>query len=129
MSSPARPASSALVRRSSLCCLCGYLTIVAADAVTVRTRRSGRIESLRSAFALLRPRERLRLASAPGSIEAALYDLHAGRTWELNPQLAPEATASIVKVDILETLLHRIRVARQSPSKQHLIQQMIEVSP
>ena len=65
-----------------------------------------------------------------GSIEAALYDLHSGRTWELNPQLAPEATASIVKVDILETLLYRTRVARQtlSPSEQQLIQQMIEIS-
>jgi beta-lactamase class A len=65
-----------------------------------------------------------------GSVEAALYDLKTGRTWELNPQLPPQQTASIVKVDILETLLYQARVAHESlsPAEQELITEMIEIS-
>jgi hypothetical protein len=45
------------------------------------------------------------LAKRPGDITAALRDLHTGRTMVYRPGHA-EHTASIVKVDILATLLH-----------------------
>jgi hypothetical protein len=45
------------------------------------------------------------LADRPGDITAAVTDLHTGRTMVFRPGHA-EHTASIVKVDILETLLH-----------------------
>jgi len=68
--------------------------------------------------------------SRTGSIEAALYDLHSGQSWELNPQLRPQATASIVKVDILETLLYQARVEGRNPSssEKELMTEMVEVS-
>jgi hypothetical protein len=63
-------------------------------------------------------------------VEVALYDLRSGQTWELNPELAPQPTASIVKVDILETLLYQARKAGESlsPLEQQLMTEMIEVS-
>jgi hypothetical protein len=44
------------------------------------------------------------LAERAGVVTAAVYDLRTGQTWTLG-QGRPQATASIVKVDILETLL------------------------
>ena len=41
-----------------------------------------------------------------GNISAAVQDLHSGQTWVYRPG-HPEHTASIVKVDILATLLHQ----------------------
>jgi hypothetical protein len=41
-----------------------------------------------------------------GDVSAAVEDLHSGRTWVYRPG-HPEHTASIVKVDILATLLHQ----------------------
>jgi hypothetical protein len=46
------------------------------------------------------------LAGRAGMVTAAVYDLRTGQTWTLGHG-QPQATASIVKVDILETLLHR----------------------
>src|ERR1700722_4400262 len=46
-------------------------------------------------------------ASRAGIVTASLYDLKTGRTWFLHPRAAPQATASIVKVDILEALLYQ----------------------
>jgi len=45
------------------------------------------------------------LAGRKGGVTAAVEDLNTGREWQLNPA-ARDQTASIVKVDILETLLH-----------------------
>jgi hypothetical protein len=44
------------------------------------------------------------LAERGGIVTAAVYDMRTGQTWTLG-QGQPQATASIVKVDILETLL------------------------
>jgi beta-lactamase class A len=44
------------------------------------------------------------LAGRVGTVTAAVYDLRTGQTWTVGPG-RPQATASIVKVDILETLL------------------------
>ena len=44
------------------------------------------------------------LSGRAGTVLAAVYDLRTGQTWTLG-QGSPEAEASIVKVDILETLL------------------------
>ncbi len=43
------------------------------------------------------------VASRSGTVVAAVYDVAAGQTWTLGPQ-HPQAEASIVKLDILETL-------------------------
>ena len=44
------------------------------------------------------------LAGRAGTVLAAVYDLRSGRTWHLG-QGQPQAEASIVKLDVLETLL------------------------
>jgi len=43
------------------------------------------------------------VASRSGTVVAAVYDVASGQTWTLGPQ-DPQAEASIVKLDILETL-------------------------
>ena len=43
------------------------------------------------------------VASRSGTVVAAVYDVAAGQTWTLGPQ-HPQAEASIVKLNILETL-------------------------
>jgi hypothetical protein len=65
-----------------------------------------------------------------GTITLAVEDMRTGSTWVLNPHAAPQATASIVKVDILETLLYRTDVAHQTltQEEQALATGMIEVS-
>ena len=44
------------------------------------------------------------LSGRAGTVLAAVYDLRTGRTWHLG-QGAPQAEASVVKLDVLETLL------------------------
>ena len=44
------------------------------------------------------------LTGRAGTVLAAVYDLRTGRTWHLG-QGAPQAEASVVKLDVLETLL------------------------
>jgi hypothetical protein len=44
------------------------------------------------------------LSGRAGTVLAAVYDLHTGRSWDLG-QGPPQAEASIVKLDVLETLL------------------------
>ncbi|MGH9172013.1 MAG: serine hydrolase [Acidimicrobiales bacterium] len=60
----------------------------------------------------------------------AMYDIPSGAEWVLNPNLAPQPTASIVKVDIMATLLYQANGARRSltASESELIPPMIEVS-
>jgi hypothetical protein len=49
------------------------------------------------------------LAARDGAVTAAVQDLRTGQTWLLNPG-ARDETASIIKADILETLLRRAEV-------------------
>ena len=66
------------------------------------------------------------LAARAGIVTAAVYDLRTGQTWTLG-QGQPQATASIVKVDILETLLARNPDGLPA-ADQTLAQSMIEDS-
>jgi hypothetical protein len=66
------------------------------------------------------------LAGRTGTVLAAVYDIGTGRTWDLG-QGAPQAEASVVKLDILETLLAE-QGGGLSASNQSLAAQMIEDS-
>jgi hypothetical protein len=66
------------------------------------------------------------LAGRTGTVLAAVYDIGTGRTWDLG-QGAPQAEASVVKLDILETLLAEQGTAL-SASNRSLAAQMIEDS-
>jgi hypothetical protein len=67
--------------------------------------------------------------SRPGAIQAAVYDVATGHEWQLGPG-RPQAEASVVKVDILETLLARYRSSDEVLPSADLpvAQQMIEFS-
>ena len=67
--------------------------------------------------------------SRAGVVLAAVYDIDSGQTWTIG-QGPPQAEASVVKLDILETLLVQRRVSGTglSPSEGLLVQQMIEGS-
>jgi len=69
------------------------------------------------------------LATRAGSVLAAVYDERTSRLWTLG-QGSPQNEASIVKVDILETLLaqHRSHGTELSASDVTLAQEMIEDS-
>lgn len=69
------------------------------------------------------------VATRSGVVLAAVYDLHTGQTWRLG-QGQPQDEASVVKLDVLETLLaERGRTGTAlSASDQSLAQQMIEDS-
>jgi hypothetical protein len=62
-----------------------------------------------------------------GSVLAAVYDIATGQSWRLGHGPA-QAEASVVKLDILETLLARQGGATLSPGDQSLSQSMIEES-
>ena len=68
------------------------------------------------------------LAGRAGTVLAAVYDLRTGRTWHLG-QGGPQAEASVVKLDVLETLLSERGQGDGtglSASEQTLAEQMIE---
>jgi hypothetical protein len=65
--------------------------------------------------------------SRGGEVTAALYDARTGRTWVLNPQYK-EDTASIVKVQIMGTLLHQSHGQLPTGNEASLMQLMIEQS-
>jgi hypothetical protein len=70
------------------------------------------------------------LAGRAGTVLATVYDLRAGRTWHLG-QGRPQAEASIVKLDVLETLLSERGQGNGtglSASERTLAEQMIEDS-
>jgi beta-lactamase class A len=68
------------------------------------------------------------LATRTGTVLAAVYDVKTGQTWRLG-QSGPQAAASVVKLDVLETLLaQRARSTGLSASDRSLAQQMIEDS-
>jgi Beta-lactamase enzyme family len=67
------------------------------------------------------------LAGRSGTVLAAVYDVRTGQSWRLGDGPA-QAEASVVKLDILETLLARRGGAALSPGDQSLSQSMIEDS-
>ena len=68
------------------------------------------------------------VASRSGTVVAAVYDVAAGQTWTLGPQ-HPQAEASIVKLDILETLYaQQGNGPALAGTDQSLAQQMMEDS-
>lgn len=69
------------------------------------------------------------IATRAGTVLVAVYDVSTGQTWTLG-RGAPQDEASVVKVDILETLLaeHRASGAALSASDVMLAQEMIEDS-
>jgi hypothetical protein len=71
------------------------------------------------------------LSTRTGTVLAAVYDVRTGQTWRLG-QGKPQAEASVVKLDVLETLLAERRRGGSdgglSPSDASLATQMIEDS-
>jgi hypothetical protein len=67
------------------------------------------------------------VAGRAGTVLAAVYDLRTGQSWRLGDGAA-QPEASVVKLDILETLLARQGGAELSPGDQTLSQSMIEDS-
>jgi hypothetical protein len=68
------------------------------------------------------------LSTRGGSVMAALIDLESGRTWSIGDGV-PQATGSMVKVDILETLLAgETTGGLPPPADQALASAMIELS-
>jgi beta-lactamase class A len=67
------------------------------------------------------------LASRAGPVAAAVYDLNTRQFWATGPG-TPQAEASVVKVDILETLLAQQGSAGLSGTDENLAQSMIEDS-
>jgi len=69
------------------------------------------------------------LAGRRGRVEAAVYDLSTGRQWTLGQQ-APQAAASVVKLEILEAVLNQRTAQRVvlSLTEQELTPPMIEQS-
>ena len=69
------------------------------------------------------------LAGRRGKVEAAVYDLSTGQQWTLGQQ-APQPAASVVKVEILEAVLHQRTAQRVvlSLTEQKLAPPMIELS-
>jgi hypothetical protein len=66
-------------------------------------------------------------AGRSGSVLAAVYDVGTGQSWHLGDG-PPQAEASVVKLDILETLLAKQAGTALSPGDQSLSQSMIEDS-
>ena len=66
------------------------------------------------------------VAQRAGTVLAAVYDVQTGQTWRLG-QDRPQAEASVVKLDILETLLAR-RSSGLPAASRPLARQMIEDS-
>ncbi len=67
------------------------------------------------------------MAGRSGTVLAAVYDIRTGQSWRLGDGQA-QAEASVVKLDILETLLARQGGTALSPADQSLSQSMIEDS-
>ena len=67
------------------------------------------------------------LSTRTGTVLAAVYDLRTGQTWSLGTG-PPQAEASVVKLDVLETLLAQRGGAGLSASDRSLAAQMVEDS-
>ena len=68
------------------------------------------------------------LAGRHGTVVAAVYDVRTGQTWRLGTDSEAQPEASIVKLDILETLLARPQGAALAPADEALARSMIEDS-
>jgi beta-lactamase class A len=90
------------------------------------TRRTGAGATGQSQASPLGPAVQAYLAGRSGTVRVAVYDLATGQEWSLGEGVA-QAEASIVKVDILETLLAQ-RPDGLTASDQALAQEMIEDS-
>jgi Beta-lactamase enzyme family len=75
------------------------------------------------------PAWRAALRTRDGKFSAAVDDLRTHQTWLYHPSVRAQ-TASIVKADILETLLHQAEIANQplNDNESDLVQGMIENS-
>jgi len=80
------------------------LSAAGVDGATAGTLRP-------AADPLTTPAMRSYLGLRGGSVTGAVEDLRTGQTWLENPD-ARDETASIIKADILQTLLHRAEVTR-----------------
>jgi hypothetical protein len=67
------------------------------------------------------------LKGRTGTVSAAVYDVRTGQTWQLGDG-QPQPEASVVKLDILETMLARPQGAALSAADQALARSMIEDS-
>jgi Beta-lactamase enzyme family len=67
------------------------------------------------------------LSTRTGTVLAAVYDVSTGQTWSLG-QGKPQDEASVVKLDVLETLLAQRGASGLSAADQSLAQSMIEDS-
>jgi hypothetical protein len=67
------------------------------------------------------------LAGRSGTVIAAVYDIETGQSWRLGDGV-PQDEASVVKLDVLETLLARQGSGLLAPADQVLAQAMIEDS-
>jgi hypothetical protein len=67
------------------------------------------------------------LSTRTGTVMAAVYDVNTGQTWSIG-QGKPQDEASIVKLDVLETLLAQRGASGLSASDRALAQSMIEDS-
>jgi hypothetical protein len=100
----------------------------AASATTVAPSASPKA-SASQATGPLGPQAQAYLTGRHGRVEAAVYDLSTGQQWTLGQQ-APQAEASVVKLEILEAVLSQ-RSAQQvvlSLTEQELTPPMIEQS-
>jgi beta-lactamase class A len=143
-----RPGRAALVIGTSLAVAIGLLLAVltsggksggpatAASAPAGRTPAPAALASAAARPAQARPRPHPDpfaaavtpyLAGRAGVVSAAVDDLRTGRVWTIGPA-RPQAEASIVKVDILETLLAHSGGGLLSSADQELAQNMIEDS-
>ena len=104
-------------------------------APTGRASPAGQLKVTSPAPLHLRHRDPLAAAAASyvstrsGTVLAAVYDIGTGQTWRLG-RGQPQAEASVVKLDVLETLLAERGDSPTGPSAtdQSLAQQMIEDS-
>lgn len=67
------------------------------------------------------------LSTRAGAVLAAVHDLSTGQTWQLGKG-SPQDEASVVKLDVLETLLEERKGTGLSDSDRSLTRQMIEDS-
>jgi Beta-lactamase enzyme family len=107
----------------------GSLTGAAAATVTPRASRPSASSRPRGHQDPLGAAAAAYVSSRAGVVLAAVYDLHTGQTWDLG-QGQPQDEASVVKLDVLETLLaERGRSGTGlSASDQTLAEEMIEDS-
>ena len=142
---PARPARAALILGISLVVAVGSLLALAANRRETRepasddaahAKRAPAAAALSPTAPPARPRPRpdpftaamaSYLTGRAGVVSAAVYDLSTRQLWTIGPG-RPQAEASIVKVDILETLFSQQGAGGLSGADRALAQSMIEDS-